>query len=123
MHQVCTAEKDLGSRLIHRTTRLTTLTEEGRAFLGCARVPGGRHAGSMDFPGRRRRGDRQARGAEELRARTLMPVLRDFPLVSTQALWAIYPSSRVLAPKVRVFIDWLVERFGPTPYWDEGLPP
>lgn len=60
--------------------------------------------------------------ADELRAGTLVPILRDFPLVSTQSLWAIYPSSRELAPKVRAFIDWLAERFGPNPYWDVGLP-
>lgn len=59
--------------------------------------------------------------AEELRSGALVPVLEDYPLVSTQALWALYPSSRELAPKVRVFIDWLTERFGPRPYWDEGL--
>ncbi|MEX2520726.1 MAG: substrate binding domain-containing protein [Paracoccaceae bacterium] len=60
--------------------------------------------------------------ADELRAGALVPVLSDHPLVSTQALLALYPSSRELAPKVRVFIDWLVERFGPEPYWDRGLP-
>jgi DNA-binding transcriptional LysR family regulator len=59
--------------------------------------------------------------ADELRAGTLVPILSDHPLVSTQTLWAIYPSSRELAPKVRVFIDWLVSRFGPEPYWDQGL--
>lgn len=59
--------------------------------------------------------------ADEIRAGSLIPILRDFPLVSTQTLWAIYPSSRELAPKVRVFIDWLVERFGPEPYWDRDL--
>jgi DNA-binding transcriptional LysR family regulator len=60
--------------------------------------------------------------ADELRAGRLVPILRDFPLVSTQTLWAIYPSSRELAPKVRAFIDWMVERIGPEPYWDRGLP-
>lgn len=60
--------------------------------------------------------------AQELRAGTLVPVLAAHPLVSTQTLWALYPSSRELAPKVRVFIDWLVTRFGPFPYWDQGLP-
>ena len=60
--------------------------------------------------------------AEELRQGTLVPVLCEVPLVSTQTLWAIYPSARELAPKVRVFIDWLVERFGPEPYWDRDLP-
>lgn len=60
--------------------------------------------------------------AEELRNGTLVPVLADHPLVSTQTLVALYPSSRDLAPKVRLFIDWLIERFGPKPYWDRGLP-
>lgn len=59
--------------------------------------------------------------ADELRSGALVPILPDYPLVSTQALWALYPSSRELAPKVRVFIDWLVERFGEQPYWDRGL--
>jgi DNA-binding transcriptional LysR family regulator len=59
--------------------------------------------------------------ADELRSGALLPALPDFPLVSTQTLWALYPSSRVLAPKVRAFIDWMVDRIGPEPYWDGGL--
>jgi DNA-binding transcriptional LysR family regulator len=59
--------------------------------------------------------------ADELRSGALVPVLAEYPMVSTQTLWALYPSSRELAPKVRVFIDWLVARFGPEPYWDRGL--
>ena len=59
--------------------------------------------------------------ADELRAGVLVPALPGYPLVSTQALWALYPSSRDLAPKVRVFMDWLVARFGGQPYWDRGL--
>ncbi len=59
--------------------------------------------------------------ADELRSGALVPVLPEYPLVSTQTLWALYPNSRELAPKVRVFIDWLVARFGPEPYWDRGL--
>jgi DNA-binding transcriptional LysR family regulator len=58
---------------------------------------------------------------DELRSGRLVPVLADYPLISTQTLWALYPSSRELAPKVRVLIDWLTERFGPEPYWDRGL--
>ena len=34
------------------------------------------------------------------------------------ALYAIYPQTRHLSVKVRVFIDFLVERFGGRPYWD-----
>jgi DNA-binding transcriptional LysR family regulator len=34
------------------------------------------------------------------------------------SIYAIYPETRHLSPKVRVFIDFLVERFGGRPYWD-----
>jgi DNA-binding transcriptional LysR family regulator len=34
------------------------------------------------------------------------------------SIYAIYPESRHLSLKVRVFIDFLVERFGGRPYWD-----
>jgi len=36
----------------------------------------------------------------------LVQVLEDYPLVSDTAIWAVYPSSRLLAPKVRAFIDY-----------------
>ena len=47
-----------------------------------------------------------------------MPVLVDYPVISNTAIWAVYPSSYMLAPKVRVFIDHLLNWFGKTPYWD-----
>jgi DNA-binding transcriptional LysR family regulator len=36
-------------------------------------------------------------------------------------VYAVYPSRRHLAHKVRVFMDFLGERFGQPPYWDKGL--
>jgi DNA-binding transcriptional LysR family regulator len=33
--------------------------------------------------------------------------------------WAVYPQSRYLSRRVRVLIDFLVERFGENPYWDQ----
>lgn len=48
----------------------------------------------------------------------LIPILNDYPLVSKTAIWALYPSSRLIAPKVKGFIDYLQERFGKTPYWE-----
>ena len=33
----------------------------------------------------------------------------------------VYPHRRHLSPKVRVFIDFLLQRFTPEPYWDHGL--
>lgn len=48
----------------------------------------------------------------------LVQILEDFPLVSETAIWAVYPSSRLLAPKVRAFIDYFADYFGETPYWE-----
>lgn len=56
---------------------------------------------------------------QQVAQQQLVPVLRDYPLASNTAIWAVYPSSRLLAPKVRVFIDYLAARFGDKPYWDE----
>jgi DNA-binding transcriptional LysR family regulator len=33
-------------------------------------------------------------------------------------IWAVYLPTRHLPAKVRAFIDFLVERFTPQPYWD-----
>lgn len=37
-------------------------------------------------------------------------------------VYAVYPSSRNLSPKVRAFVDFLVDWFRHTPDWEEGLP-
>ena len=58
---------------------------------------------------------------QHLKRGDLVEVLKDFPLVSGTSIWAVYPSSRLLAPKVRLFVDYLVERFAGAPYWDQGL--
>jgi len=34
---------------------------------------------------------------------------------------AVYPSRQFLAPKVRSFVDFLVERFGGKPEWEAGI--
>tara|TARA_R110002167_G_scaffold5229_4_gene24456 strand:- start:1601 stop:2491 length:891 start_codon:yes stop_codon:yes gene_type:complete len=48
----------------------------------------------------------------------LIQILKDYPLVSDTAIWAVYPSSRLLAPKVRAFIDYFTDQFGDAPYWE-----
>lgn len=58
---------------------------------------------------------------EQLKNGSLVPILTDFPIISHSAIWAVYPSSRMLAPKVRAFIDFFIEYFGNTPYWDEVI--
>lgn len=54
---------------------------------------------------------------QHLQRGTLVQVLADYPLLSDTALWAVYPSSRLLAPKVRAFIDYCVDCYGDPPYW------
>lgn len=46
----------------------------------------------------------------------LVQVLDEYPLMSDAAIWAVYPSSRLLAPKVRAFIDYFAERFNNMPF-------
>ncbi|TNE87773.1 MAG: LysR family transcriptional regulator, partial [Gammaproteobacteria bacterium] len=46
----------------------------------------------------------------------LVQVLDEYPLVSDAAIWVVYPSSRLLAPKVRAFIDYFAERFSNMPF-------
>jgi DNA-binding transcriptional LysR family regulator len=54
------------------------------------------------------------------RLRRVLPAYRGDPQVG---LYAVYPTRRFLPHKVRVFIDFLVELYGPEPYWDRGLTP
>lgn len=59
---------------------------------------------------------------EAIRDGRLKPILAEFeppPL----GLYAIYPQSRNLSVKVRVFIDFLAKHFAGTPYWDESIDP
>src|ERR1700688_1272304 len=37
------------------------------------------------------------------------------------ALYAVYPTTRHLSAKIRVFIDFLVEKFGTNPFWDKAI--
>ncbi|WP_435236299.1 LysR family transcriptional regulator [Psychromonas sp. PT13] len=54
---------------------------------------------------------------EHLRKGELVQILKNYPLASDTAIWAVYPSSRLLAPKVRVFIDYLAECYAEPLYW------
>lgn len=55
----------------------------------------------------------------QLQRGELVQVLADYPLISETAIWAVYPSSRLLAPKVRAFIDYFSAYFGDVPYWEK----
>lgn len=48
----------------------------------------------------------------------LVEVLPDYPLRTRSAIWAVHPSGRVVAPKVRAMITFLTGLFAPVPPWD-----
>jgi DNA-binding transcriptional LysR family regulator len=56
--------------------------------------------------------------SSELRSGRLKAILTSY---RAPELWvsALYPPTRHISMKVRVFIDFLVERFGDKPYWDQ----
>lgn len=56
---------------------------------------------------------------EDLQRNGLKVVLPDCRAPET-ALYATYLPNRYVAAKVRVFVDYLVARFGPVPAWDAG---
>ena len=60
---------------------------------------------------------------QDLRAGRLIQVLPAWSGPADTAIAAVYPASRNLSPKVRVFVDFLTERFSGTPYWDRDLVP
>ena len=53
----------------------------------------------------------------DLRLGALVSILEPF-VVQDAGVYAVYPHSRHLSAKVRAFVDFLVERCGPVPYWD-----
>src|SRR5690606_2043204 len=54
---------------------------------------------------------------EHLKAGELAPVLEHWSIPSI-GIHAVYAQTRSLPAKTRVLIDFLVERFGPEPYWE-----
>jgi len=57
---------------------------------------------------------------EDLERGRLRPILTDYRL-QEYGIYALYPSRKHLTAKVKAFVDFLIERFGPEPYWDEWL--
>lgn len=50
----------------------------------------------------------------------LVPALTDYDWQSLDA-WAVYPATRFLPERVRALVDFLADRFGDAPYWDDCL--
>lgn len=57
---------------------------------------------------------------EALRSGQLVQLLNDWSS-DELSVFAVYPHRKFLPPKVRSFIDFLAEWFGPEPYWDAGI--
>jgi len=47
----------------------------------------------------------------------LVSVLEPY-IPATLSAWAVYPQTRYLSQRARLFIDFLTQRFGDRPYWD-----
>jgi DNA-binding transcriptional LysR family regulator len=56
----------------------------------------------------------------ELADGSLLRVLPDYKVDDQAALWLVYPKSNVLTAKVRIFIDFLLEKIGKAPEWTEA---
>lgn len=56
---------------------------------------------------------------KQLQAGRLRSVLSQYIPVERH-IYAVYLANRHVPAKVRAFIDYLLERFGPEPYWDRG---
>ncbi len=54
----------------------------------------------------------------ELRDGSLVRVLPEYQVQDGSAIWLVYPKSNVLTAKVRVFIDFLIEKIGSPPLWE-----
>ena len=53
----------------------------------------------------------------ELKTGSLVQVLPDYTVDEAAALWLVYPKANVITAKVRVFIDFLIDRIGKSPAW------
>ena len=54
----------------------------------------------------------------DIRAGRLMPLLTEYERPEDSAVYAVYPHRRHLSPKVRAFVDFLVEKMTPVPPWE-----
>ncbi|KQZ62832.1 MULTISPECIES: LysR family transcriptional regulator [unclassified Lysobacter] len=55
---------------------------------------------------------------EDLRAKRLVPVMPDYG-VAESGIYAVMPQRRLIPPRVRAFSDFLAERFGEHPPWEQ----
>lgn len=54
----------------------------------------------------------------ELTSGSLVRVLADYQVTDASVLWLVYPKANVLSAKVRVFLDFLLEKISRDPVWE-----
>jgi len=58
---------------------------------------------------------------DDLRAGTLISIALDQPTIEYGGIYAVHRFDRNPPAKVRAFIDFMIERFSPSPPWDRAL--
>ncbi len=58
---------------------------------------------------------------DDLQSKKLVHILPQYREAPGVAVYAIYPDKQYVPTRLRVFVDFLADIYGPTPYWDEGL--
>lgn len=59
--------------------------------------------------------------AQAVRAGLLEVLLPEYSAMELY-IYAVFPGTRYVPHRVRALVDYLAERIGPVPYWDDGLP-
>jgi DNA-binding transcriptional LysR family regulator len=55
---------------------------------------------------------------EDLRDGRLVEVMEDYKVARTGAIWAVYPPTQFVPPKVTALVDFLISKYGRPPYWE-----
>lgn len=58
---------------------------------------------------------------DDLRAGRLVALDLDHPPTELDGVFAVWPGDRRPPARLRAFLDWAADRFGPVPPWDRGL--
>lgn len=56
--------------------------------------------------------------SDAIKAGEVVQVLHDFTVEPERNIYALFPHNRHMSAKVRLFIDFISERFGGAPYWE-----
>lgn len=55
---------------------------------------------------------------DDIKRGEVVQVLKDYTIEPERNIYALFPHNRHMSAKVRLFIDFISERFGGTPYWE-----